>query len=507
MPNLAPRSPDSLTELLSLHSRPSSYDSKNNVGVGVCIPPSLLQGINSPLARRPRSRDHEQAGAFKPPTALQDNSGQSVTVGNGYRPGSREPNAICGTRPPRAPGNAISNGGAPMINSSVACQGDAFPNGANVPAAHQDLRRGNRPSSHPREGVCGSSPLHRQSSEPPTSLGVAAVAVSRQGVQLESEGEVTPRPVWMLAEKSNHSVPMVSTPAVSTSAKPWGLPNSARTVSFVSLAQDPNEGFRSYMEDGHHVVDPLMQCSFKGKEEMWGFFGVYDGHGGRKEVEYCEAKLHEVVLGELRGLPQEKDMQQAVKSSLVTAFHKIDSQLAMLGAWASGCTCTVAVTQKHGSRLTLHVANVGDSRAVIVGNVCAKRVSVDHRASDPEEARRVAQVGGIVRHGRVGGQLSVSRSLGDHHLKSSGVSCVPDVRSCEIEDDQAVVIASDGLWDALEDDDVHALLCTCIEQAITQADDPQVISKHLEQRAAQTLVHAAKERGSRDNILALVVFF
>jgi serine/threonine protein phosphatase PrpC len=275
----------------------------------------------------------------------------------------------------------------------------------------------------------------------------------------------------------------------------------------VSVAQDANEDFRSYMEDGHHVADPVLQRGSRGKEEQWGFFGVYDGHGGRKEVDYVEAKLHDVVLAELRGLPLGKDIHQAVRSALVCSFKKIDDQLAMLGAWESGCTCTVMLLQRHERGLTLHVANVGDSRAVLVGSAGSKRLSVDHRASDPAETKRIQQEGGIVRHGRVGGQLSVSRSLGDHRLKSSGVSCVPDVCSCELSDEYAVVIASDGLWDALEDDDVRVILGSCIDAALVHGKDQQTIADYLRQHAARTLVETAKERGSRDNILALVAFF
>merc|ERR1712107_637796 len=91
----------------------------------------------------------------------------------------------------------------------------------------------------------------------------------------------------------------------------------------------------------------------------WGFFAVYDGHGGRKEVDYCEAKLHEVVLGCLRTLPIGS---REVQGALVESFQKIDSQLAMLGAWDSGCTATVALVHRTSTDVTLHVANVGDSR-------------------------------------------------------------------------------------------------------------------------------------------------
>jgi len=140
---------------------------------------------------------------------------------------------------------------------------------------------------------------------------------------------------------------------------------------------------------------------------------------------------------------------------------------------------------------------------VLVCDTGVRRVSTDHRACDPSEARRITEEGGFVRHGRVGGQLSVSRSLGDHHLKGSGVSCVPDVCTCNAGEGEVLVIASDGLWDALEDDDVRQVLRSCVENAVTQRVD---IGSHMRDGAARALVNCAKERGSRDNILALAVF-
>lgn len=41
------------------------------------------------------------------------------------------------------------------------------------------------------------------------------------------------------------------------------------------------------------------------------------------------------------------------------------------------------------------------------------------------QAARVVNDGGFVRFGRVAGQLSVSRSLGDHHLKARGFAAGP----------------------------------------------------------------------------------
>lgn len=259
------------------------------------------------------------------------------------------------------------------------------------------------------------------------------------------------------------------------------------------------------MEDGHKVVDPLRRGRGR-DQELWGLFCVLDGHGGRSEVEYVEATLQDALLAELSG--HNSGAGTDVPAALTTTFRKIDSQLAMLGAWNSGCTATVAVTHQQGASFNVHVANVGDSRAVLVDSAgMSRRVSTDHRACDAAETERVVAEGGIVRHGRVGGQLSVSRSLGDHHLKGSGVSCVPDVCSFSLVGEAAaLVIASDGLWDALSDEDVGMVVKSCIEEAQGRGSK-HAVAQYLRENVSRILVQSAKERGSRDNILVLTVFF
>lgn len=282
----------------------------------------------------------------------------------------------------------------------------------------------------------------------------------------------------------------------------WGSARKGSTAAFFSVAQDDNARYRSYMEDGYKVVDALL--TRESAEDSWGFFAVFDGHGGREEVDYCESMLHDIVRSEVQHIQSDEHVGRALR----TAFEKIDSQLALLGAWSSGCTATVALVHRRGEAATLHVANVGDSRAVMVGDAGSLRLSTDHRASDPYEAERVRREGGVVRNDRVGGQLSVSRSLGDHHLKSRGVSCIPEVRTCSLRGDQALIIASDGLWDALEDCDAGEVLGCCVERAVSaHGGDEKATADYLRDTAARELVEYAKERGSQDNILALVVFF
>lgn len=291
--------------------------------------------------------------------------------------------------------------------------------------------------------------------------------------------------------------PPLSSPSEKAVPSPWGKVPSGKTA-FISLASDENAAFRPYMEDGQQVLQPLLRTG-RDKEEIWDFFGVYDGHGGRSELDYVEEKLHTTLTVELRSRkPQE---------ALVQTFKKVDGQLAMMGAWNSGCTATVVLVHQCGQQgvRSVHVANVGDSRAVLVSpSGDSRRVSIDHRANDADEAARVCREGGFVRHGRVAGQLSVSRSLGDHHLKDSGVSCVPDVSSFNARDGHALIVASDGLWDAFSDDDAGEALLSCVKQA---QQSGQAVADFLRENTAKILVQSAKDRGSRDNILAMVLFF
>lgn len=277
----------------------------------------------------------------------------------------------------------------------------------------------------------------------------------------------------------------------------------------VSIAQDANADYRSYMEDGYALLDPMPP---QGPETVgqWGFFAVYDGHGGAKEMQFCEANLHSIVASELRKVPSSD--HNSVRSALTTAFKKVDEELRELGSSdRSGCTATVALSRRLPTGgVELHVGNVGDSRALLVDASGIQRLSVDHRTTESSELTRIKAAGGFVYNCRVGGTLSVTRALGDHYLTPS-VSCEPDVSTYELrspDEVSALVIASDGLWDSVDDDEVQEVLTLCINNAVqADAHGEAVALDKLRESAAKTLVEKAKSRGSRDNITVLVAFF
>ena len=140
----------------------------------------------------------------------------------------------------------------------------------------------------------------------------------------------------------------------------------------------------------------------------------------------------------------------------------------------------------------------GDCRAVLCRGGMAWPLTRDHTAMDDQERTRVQQSGtafihwrkGSWRIGRAG--IQVTRSLGDVDLKPCGVSAEPEVliRECT-SDDSFVILASDGLWDVISN-----------EEAVQYVHDTV---KHPDM-CAKRLVHEALTRGSQDNITVIVAF-
>ena len=74
------------------------------------------------------------------------------------------------------------------------------------------------------------------------------------------------------------------------------------------------------------------------------------------------------------------------------------------------------------------------------------------------KSQRILNSGGLIFNGRVAGQLMLSRSFGDWAIKQYGVIVDPHVTKIELNDDDLFcVIASDGIWDVIKDDDCSVL--------------------------------------------------
>lgn len=143
----------------------------------------------------------------------------------------------------------------------------------------------------------------------------------------------------------------------------------------------------------------------------------------------------------------------------------------------------------------------------------ARALSTDHKPNRPDERARIEAAGGAVLWAgtwRVGGVLAVSRAFGDSALKAtSGVVADPDVREERIRKCPStssspppfaslLILATDGVWDALTADEAAAI-------ALAHSATGDGGGGEGLEAAARALTTEAWRRGSADNATAVVV--
>ncbi|XP_009394143.2 probable protein phosphatase 2C 52 isoform X1 [Musa acuminata AAA Group] len=215
-------------------------------------------------------------------------------------------------------------------------------------------------------------------------------------------------------------------------------------------------------------------------------FGIFDGHGGSHAAEYLKEHLFE-------NLTRHPQFMSDTKLALSETYRKTDSDFLAAESNTSrddGSTASTAVLiGKH-----LYVANVGDSRAVISKTGKAIPLSNDHKPNRSDERKRIEDAGGVVTWTgtwRVGGILAMSRAFGNRLLKQFVVA-EPEIQEQVVDEElETLVLASDGLWDVVANEDAVSLARV--------EEEPEA--------AARKLTETAFSRGSADNITCIVVRF
>jgi len=258
------------------------------------------------------------------------------------------------------------------------------------------------------------------------------------------------------------------------------------SVKDFGVSSDQNWKHRRRMEDAHYVEDGFM------KDPHRGFFGIYDGHGGKEAALFSSKNLH-LVLEELLNAEGENvfDQPEKVLEIFKKTYAETDNKLKTAVPTHHGCTAVTCLVTGSGDSRHLFTANAGDARAVLCRDGKAIRLTEEHKASDEIEAKRIAEAGGFIVNGRVNGQIIITRSLGDHLMKDFIISN-PYTSHYKLTDkDTYLIVACDGLWDVVEDQPA----CDFLAQYPNSSADE--LSKRL-------LVKALQD-GSTDNLSICVV--
>ncbi|XP_026404313.1 probable protein phosphatase 2C 14 isoform X1 [Papaver somniferum] len=199
------------------------------------------------------------------------------------------------------------------------------------------------------------------------------------------------------------------------------------------------KGKKKNMEDSHMIA-----LGFNGNPKK-GFFGVYDGHGGRKASDFVAENLHKNIMEMMENSEGDSGKKEAIKAG----YLKTDQEFLKQGLSSGSCCVTCLIEEED-----ITVSNLGDCRAVLCRGGVAEALTMDHTARREDERNRIESKGGYVeihRGGwRVHGILSVSRSIGDVHLKE-WVVAEPDTKVLPLTPDmEFLVLASDGLWEKVD---------------------------------------------------------
>ncbi|VAH39672.1 unnamed protein product [Triticum turgidum subsp. durum] len=378
------------------------------------------------------------------------------------------------------------------------------------------------------------------------------------------EGEVVQSPPPS-SDSSSESAPSSQSAAEEGSdavvaAAPQQLPSSKEKekrwpVSFGSVAL---AGRLREMEDTVSLHPSF--CAWADGSPMH-LFAVFDGHGGPHAAALCREQMHVILAEEMAGAAaafnnrQQSEEQPAEASAsseqvawrgaLSRSFARADALAVSACACGRGstlsvpksCSCLQSAAQKGaivGStavvallvRDRLIVANCGDSRAVLSRGGVAVPLSHDHKPDRPDEMARIKAAGGKVMYmngARVRGILAMSRALG-HRLLKPEVICEPEISITErCEDDDCLILASDGLWDVISNKVACDVARQCLEDgsptrapaaagsseaAPSSGGAAPVVSQEEEPRcfrAAALLARLALGRESSDNISVVVV--
>ena len=256
--------------------------------------------------------------------------------------------------------------------------------------------------------------------------------------------------------------------------------NSQNNYIFRSFSyqEDKNLKYRQSMEDIGVMLPDFIP------EKKYSLFGIFDGHGGNDVVKYIKNRLPEIIKANIT----KNNNYDSIENNLTSSFHKIDEELKFYDSEHTGSTATILLFQDN----IVYCANVGDSTAFIVYDNFIKKISIDHKCTDPKEEERILLSGGKITKNRVMGQLVLSRCLGDLYCKKYGVSNIPDISVNKLEGNvKYVVVASDGVWDVVKENELLQL------------------SKNRKNAEGfcKDLVKLAIDKDTKDNVSCIVISF
>ena len=205
------------------------------------------------------------------------------------------------------------------------------------------------------------------------------------------------------------------------------------------------------------------------KRQQAYLFAVFDGHSGSQTSEYLASNMEHYLPVGWEHWPTK--WEDSKRKETINGCLRLDDEICKRFGPATtrmpdckraqlkhptnnwpGSTAIVALlseTVSKDSLFLLTLLQVGDSRAILVSSsgkiLYATR---DHNFRDPHEVTRVTQSKGVIRDGRLEGNLAVTRAFGDAgELKLKGLIAEPSLVHLPIHAGDTLLLFSDGLFE------------------------------------------------------------
>ncbi len=219
-------------------------------------------------------------------------------------------------------------------------------------------------------------------------------------------------------------------------------------------------------------------------DEQHRIFVVADGMGGQSSGECASAMAIELIPRVLEDKLNfesgtAKEVEQALDEAVRFANAQIIARSETDPAMKNMGTTAVIMVQVSGK---FYAVGVGDSRIYRLRGDQLEQLTRDHSITQA-----------LLDSGTISAEDAVNhryRNVLYRYLGCRDGAAAEDIRMLDLQAGDRILLCSDGLNDGLADPQIQKLL--------KSASDPD--------SAVQTLVNAALEAGSRDNVTAMVVF-
>ena len=283
------------------------------------------------------------------------------------------------------------------------------------------------------------------------------------------------------------------------------------------------QGWRDDHEDAH-----ILETAWGGDDTNRGLFVVFDGHGGTSAADFGSVYMP-LKMSAKHWLSDSEIVQYFIECD--EAYRSSPDNK------AGAAVCMVLTEREKDGKYKVMFANAGDSRAIVVSmktplpqKVASRSLvedlhkkrdmelagrpehlysadglhfvsddfdcgvvlsTVDHKPNHPSEKARIEAAGGYVSGdspARLQGMLALSRMIGDFNYKQNTSlshadqmgSCIPEIFSVEAQEGDLVVLACDGIFDVLSNNElarqVRMRIQLQIESGVSTVDLAQVAS-------------------------------